>query len=165
MEIERKWLFSSPDAARQNLTILEHFSYWQGYLSTSPEVRIAHKVNYSAGEYSYRLAIKSKGTLSRIEIQRDLTSQEFKELMIVGGFEFEDLITKTFDTFDCQGYHLTLGIVDKDKPTSFCYGEIEFESEEEANAFIAPEWFGLEVTNDPYYRMSEYWNRTRKGDK
>jgi CYTH domain-containing protein len=29
--------------------------------------------------------------------------------------------------------------------------ETEFSSEEEANAFAVPAWFGTEVTDDPYY--------------
>ena len=61
-------------------------------------------------------------------------------------------------------YELTLGRVDSGKDTEFCYGEIEFESKEEAESFKAPEWFGKEVTEDKNFKMSNYWKRTRNID-
>ena len=51
------------------------------------------------------------------------------------------------------------------KCTEFFYGEIEFNSVEEADAFTAPDWFGEEVTSDPQYRMSNFWERTRLKNK
>lgn len=161
MEIERKWLFDSPDIAKDKCELYERFSYLQGYISITPEIRISRKWSEGFQEYLYKLTIKSKDLLSRIEVEKALNSLEFLHLMTVGGFYLEDMITKTIYDYIYQGYHLTIGIVDEGQPTSFCYGEIEFSSEEEANAFIAPDWFGKEVTYDKSYKMSEYWKRTR----
>lgn len=58
-------------------------------------------------------------------------------------------------------YELTVGVVDAGADHEFCYGEIEFLNEAEAKKFKAPEWFGRDVTDDPYFKMKNYWKRTR----
>ena len=164
MEIERKWLFPSPNVAADKCTLYEKFEHLQGYISIDPEIRISRKYSGGFQDYFYKLTIKSKDFLSRVEVEKTLSMKEFIELMTVGGFSLDDMITKTIYDYLCLGHHLTIGIVDEGQPTSFCYGEIEFESQEEANAFIAPDWFGKEVTYDKSYKMSEYWRRTRLGE-
>lgn len=161
MEIERKWLFESPDVAKDKCTLYEEFEYIQGYISINPEIRISRKFSWFFPEYRFKLTIKSKDFLFRIEIEKDLSMKEFMELTTVGGFSLDDMITKSIYDYLCLGHHLTIGIVDEGKPTQFCYGEIEFSSVEEATNFVAPDWFGPDVTYDKRYKMSEYWKRTR----
>ena len=81
--------------------------------------------------------------------------------MEVGNFSESDLINKFYYTIPINNYVLTVGMVDKDTINEFCYGEIEFKDEQEANNFIAPKWFGKEVTYDKSYKMKNYWKRTR----
>lgn len=85
--------------------------------------------------------------------------------MIVGNINEDDFITKHFYRYVVNRHELTLGAADIGKPTEFFYGEIEFNSVEEADAFTAPDWFGEEVTSDPQYRMSNFWERTRLKNK
>lgn len=164
MEIERKWLFDMekvPIELSKTIT-----TYFQGYISVEPEVRIRRKhVRRSLltidNEPTYALCIKGNGTLSRIEIQRDITKEEFNQLLEVGNMKTEDLIHKVYYTIPIDKYKLTVGTVDCNLDSTFSYGEIEFESEEEALAFNPPDWFGKEVTDDPAYKMKNYWKRTR----
>lgn len=160
MEIERKWLFDSEKAPEEVKKLGEYY-YAQAYLSVEPEFRIRSKRNVGEKETTYVLCIKSKGTLERVEVQKKLTEEEFKSLMIVGNLKEEDFIHKHIYVYDIEGKKLTLGRADVGRSTEFIYGEIEFESVEEAKEFEAPSWFGKEVTEDLSYKMANFWKRTR----
>ena len=161
MEVERKWLFDTEIAPKDVEKIGEYF-YNQAYLSTKPEFRIRSKRNIYEEEITYVLCIKSKGTLERIEVEKELTKEEFNQLMIVRNLKEEDFIHKHVYVYDVEGYQLTLGNADIGRSTEFIYGEIEFKSVQEANNFIAPKWFGKEVTDDINYKMANYWENTRE---
>lgn len=164
MEIERKWLFDM-DKVPKNLseTVVD---YKQGYLSVNPEVRIRSKVvknliTKNVSDMTFRLCIKGEGTLSRIEVQKPISGEEFNELMKVSCLSQDLLIKKHYYTIPVGNYKLTVGIIDEGTDTEFCYGEIEFPSEEEAKNFKAPEWFGRDITDNVSYKMKNYWSRTR----
>lgn len=161
MEIERKWLFDS-EKAPKNIEIMGEYFYDQAYLSIEPEVRIRKRQKVGEENETYALCIKSKGSLERIEVQKELTKKEFCELMIVGKLKEDDFIKKHFYRYKVGKYELTLGRVDSGKNTEFCYGEIEFSSKDEARSFNAPDWFGKEVTDDKNLKMCSYWQRTRE---
>lgn len=160
MEIEKKWLFNS-HLDPKNLggaVVLETYMYGQGYLTIDDhsEVRIRFKI--VDGDCTYMLCIKSKGDLSRIEIEKELTEEEFDQLNSLIPY---DLIINEGFNYDIGGGHI-LAICRTDvNREEFVYGEIEFDSVEEAEAFVAPDWFGKEVTKDSSYKMSNYWIRTR----
>lgn len=164
MEIERKWLFDS-EKAPEDIEIMGEYFYKQAYLSVDPEVRIRSRLKAGDKERTYALCIKSKGELERIEVQKELTEKEFKELMIVGKIRDDEFISKHFYRYKIGKYELTLGRTDEGRSTEFCYGEIEFESRQEAERFKAPEWFGKEVTEDMNFKMCNYWENTRRKDK
>lgn len=159
MEIERKWLFS-PSISR-GAAIAKFFSY-QGYISIDPEIRIRKAQRFLDSSAKYELCIKGKGHLSRPEIEKDLTEEEFFELANIGNFKEDDLISKECFIYKIKSHELIIAIVDTGRKDSFVYGEIEFVTEEEANNFITPGWFGEEVTYDENYKMANYWKRTRE---
>ena len=160
MEIERKWLFKSI-AAPEDTTVLGEYFYKQAYISTDPEVRIRCRRVAGEDTFTYALCIKSKGTIERVEVQKELTEKEFHELMIIGNLQEEDFISKHFYRYVVNRHELTLGVADIGKPSEFFYGEIEFSSMEDAKTFEAPDWFGEEVTDNPDYKMVNFWKRTR----
>ena len=165
-EIERKWLFNSQDIPRKLSPTITH--YRQAYINLEPEVRIRSRIverDGELGEETYKLCLKSTGALSRIEVQKELSFNEFKDLMLLGNLKESDFAQKHYYTIPVSGYELTVGVVDEGTPNEFCYGEIEFPSEEAANAFVPPSWFGEDVTNDSSYKMKNYWARTRRGVK
>ena len=71
MEIERKFLLKY---LPENLESYEHHTIVQGYVNTEPVVRIRQY------DENYILTIKSLGLMERIEIEKELTEKEFKEL-------------------------------------------------------------------------------------
>ena len=167
MEIERKWLFDMEKVPVDQSETITH--YKQLYLSIDPEVRVRSKVveNLITGEKShetYMLCVKGEGDLTRTEIQTRLNKNEFNRLLEENEVYITMAINKNYYTIPIGEYELTVGTVDKGTKSEFSYGEIEFDSEEEALAFNPPEWFGKEVTNDKSYKMKNYWKRTRIDD-
>lgn len=161
-EIERKWLFD-PETIPDDLECVGECLYEQAYLSIEPEFRIRKKQKINAEECAttYVLCIKSKGDLSRIEVQKNLTEREFKDLMLIGKLKEDDFIKKKPKSLIVEGHTLVVGLADIGRETAFWYGEIEFSSADIANKFKAPSWFGPEVTEEPEYKMANYWTRTR----
>jgi adenylate cyclase len=157
MEIERKWLIKTEDMIDW-LSQSTVYTYSQAYLSVNPEVRIrAKKFVALEAEATYMLTIKGKGLLSRIEVEKELTYEEFCDLMEVADIKIEDFIHSVIYEIFYLGHQVTMKCVDVTRASRFSYVEIEFNSEEEAFAFVAPDWFLLEVTNEPAYKMKNYW--------
>lgn len=140
-EIERKFLIKGPVP-----TGLASKPIRQGYItaaSDTAEVRLRQK-----GDACF-LTVKSEGGLVRDEYEIGIGKPEFETLWpltqgrrvektrhvgkLAGGLEFE------LDVF--EGHLAPLVLV-----------EVEFPSEEAARAFIPPDWFGEEVTEDKRYR-------------
>jgi CYTH domain-containing protein len=150
-EIERKWLMDGfPEWIDHDV----EYDIHQGYLSINPEVRIRNKIqsNLMCSNGNFKLCIKGNGNLTRTEVQMDISRQEYMELysLIVGA-----MIFKKYRRYALGKYILEISNVD----SSFYYAEIEFKSEEEANNFIVPDWFGKEVTYDKSYKMKNYFVR------
>lgn len=150
MEIERKWRIDKfPD-----LPVARRAEMWQGYLSLKPEVRIRRTVG-EEGE-TFRLGVKSEGTLCREEVEPYITKEEFEALCTMLK---KPLVHKEWRGYDLgNGLLLEVSCVDGGEPTSFMYAEVEFPDEESANAFTAPDFLGQEMTQQTGFRMKNYWN-------
>lgn len=143
MEIERKFLpVKLPaDLARYPFHQLE-----QAYLCTDPVVRIRRS------DDAYELTYKSRGMLSREEYNLPLNADAYAHLRkkadgkIIKKTRYliplEHGLTAELDVFEGELAPLTLV-------------EVEFSSEEEANAFVPPAWFGEDVTFDARYHNSQ----------
>ncbi len=155
LEIERKFLMKEFPA---DLELLREVDIWQGYISIEPEVRI-HRAKYrDADKEDFRLTLKGDGTLSRAEVKTDVDKEFYQE---VRGLMAGEMIYKDYRSYRLGDYVLEVCHVDPGLPSEFIYGEIEFESEEEACAFVKPAFLGEEVTDDDAYKMKNYWKRTR----
>ena len=134
MEIERKFLVNSlPD----NLFSYPSRQIEQAYLCTSPVVRIRHL------DDEYILTYKSGGMLARQEVELPLTAEAYAHLR-----EKADgtIISKKRYVIPLND-HLTIELdIFEGMLTGFIMAEVEFASIEEANEFVAPEWFGKDVT-------------------
>jgi len=140
MEIERKFLIKElPD-----LTKFENKHITQGYLNTNPVVRVRED-----GE-EYYLTYKGKGLLAREEANLPLTKEAFEHLI-----EKSDgkIIRKTRYLIPLTPYTIELDVFEGDH-APLIMAEVEFPSVEEANAFVAPDWFGEDVTQNPKYHNS-----------
>lgn len=151
IEIERKWLMDA-------FPTLDEFSceeMEQGYLSFKPAVRT--RCIDIDGQKSYKLTIKGPGTLTRAEVELDLTKEQYSALQPLLP---APAVKKLLKRYNLGGGHvLECSLVDEGAQTAFYYAEIEFENEEEARAFTPPPFFGREVTEERGFTMAEYWRK------
>lgn len=142
MEIERKYLVKNiPD----NLSSFSAKKIEQGYLCTSPVVRIRRSND------DYYLTYKGSGLMVREEYNLPLTPEAYTHLR-----EKVDgrLITKTRYLIPLEnGLTAELDLFE-DFLAPLCLVEVEFDSVEEANSFVAPDWFGEDVTHSGKYQNS-----------
>lgn len=144
MEIERKFLIQS-QRLPENLQDFPFHQIEQGYLCTEPVVRIRRQ------DDEYYLTYKSKGLLSREEYNLPLTKKAYLHLkpkadgLVISKTRYlipeKDGLTIELDVFHNEYKGLLLA-------------EVEFPSEEAANAYVPPEWFGEDVTLSSKYHNS-----------
>lgn len=157
MEIERKFLIEK----FPNLPLKEGSVVEQGYLSDSPEVRFRRKMVIHDGydKCSHICCVKGDGDLTRPEVEFEIDEQTYLDVKRKIGLTF---ISKACSSYELPGgLLLECSLVDSSMPTKFMYAEVEFETEEQASAFIPPSFLGEEVTKDKSYKMKNYWKRTR----
>ena len=138
-EIERKFLLKElPDLSKLPFDEIE-----QGYLSFAPEIRIRKK------EEKYFITKKSEGTKIREEIEISIDHITFE---ILSSLVQKNLVKKT-------RYKITLdnGIIAEldiyhEQLEGLVVVETEFPSNEEAEKFVAPTWFGKDITEDKRYK-------------
>lgn len=142
MEIERKFLIHKlpEDLDSYPFRLLE-----QAYLCTEPVVRVRRS------DDTYTLTYKSKGLMSREEYNLPLTKESYEHLKqkadgnVIRKKRFRiplpNNLTIELDLFGAPFEGLILA-------------EVEFISEEQALAFLPPDWFGEEVTWSTEYHNS-----------
>ncbi len=147
MEIERKYLIiQQPDL--NGLTAADHLE--QAYISTSPVIRVRRKNS------SFILTIKSEGLLAREEYEFPISQEAYYHLL-----EKRDgiIIEKNRWNIPCpSGLTIELDIF-AGPYQGFMMAEVEFPDLETANSYIAPDWFGPEVTQDPRFQNSSLCQR------
>lgn len=138
MEIERKFLVNRMP---EDLKSYPHSEIEQAYLNAEPVLRIRKK------DHDYILTYKSKGMMVRVEEEMPLTEEAYLHLLNKADGR---VITKTryFLPYEKQTIELDVFYGDM-KP--LVMAEVEFDTEEEANAFLPPQWFGREVTFEKKY--------------
>ena len=142
MEIERKYLIRQ---LPNHLNDYPHDEISQAYISTDPVIRIRKK------NEDYILTIKSKGLLAREEIEMPISKESFLHLL-----EKKDGINieKTrYKIPESRGYLIELDVF-HGVYEGLLLAEVEFSSEEAAQNYIPPAWFGEEVTYSTRYHNS-----------
>ena len=142
MEIEKKYLLKElPD-----LSSCEHHKIEQAYLCTGPVVRVRRE------DENYYMTYKGSGLMSREEYNLPLNAESYDHLKKKAD---GNIISKTRYLIPLEKDQLVAEVDVFEKPFApLIMAEVEFESEEQANAFVAPEWFGEEVTFDGRYHNS-----------
>lgn len=142
MEIERKYLI-------KNMPKLENYKYHkieQAYLCTNPVVRVRRE------DESYYMTYKGGGMMAREEYNLPLNREAYEHLIQKAD---GNVIGKTRYLIPLELEGLTIELDVFDSPfESLVLAEVEFESEEQANTFQPPEWFGEDVTFDGRYHNS-----------
>lgn len=142
MEIERKYLVKT---LPKNLSQYTSKKIEQGYLCTNPVVRIRRSND------DYYMTYKGGGLMVREEYNLPLTQASYEHLhtkidgLLIAKTRYliplDNKLTAELDIFeqDLSGLQLV---------------EVEFESVEDANSFLPPDWFGEDVTNSGKYHNS-----------
>lgn len=144
MEIERKYLVTSPPA---NYTDYPCHQIEQAYLCTQPVVRIRRE------DDTCYLTYKSKGLMVREEYNLPLTRESYDHLLTKAD---GNILSKQRYLIPMKGSHtLTIELdVFQGKFSGLMLAEVEFEHEKDATEFVAPDWFGKDVTFTGEYQNS-----------
>ena len=138
MEIERKFTVKT---LPENLDQYPCKIIEQGYLCTKPVLRVRRK-----GE-EYWLTFKGEGLLVREEHEFPLEKEAYHNLLTkVDG----RIIQKRRDLIPRQEYVIELDVFGGDL-AGLVVAEVDFPSVEAAVAFVPPDWFEEDVTQNPAY--------------
>ncbi|MBQ3029601.1 MAG: CYTH domain-containing protein [Agathobacter sp.] len=147
MEIERKFLVKM---LPENLESYEQKRICQGYLCTNPVVRIRRSND------DYFLTYKGRGKMVREEHEFPLTAEAFEHMLPkIDGI----LIDKVRYLIPLETGHTAELDIFQGKLAPLRLVEVEFASVEEAESFVAPEWFGDDVTESKEYHNSNLSRR------
>ena len=142
MEIERKYLLKK---LPEDLDTYPHRHLEQGYLCTAPVVRVRKD------DDKYELTYKSAGLMVREEYNLPLNAESFEHLKK----KIDGILIKKCRYLIPYGEKYTIELdVFEGELAPLQLAEVEFETEEEANAFQPPEWFGEDVTFSTKYHNS-----------
>ena len=142
MEIERKFLVAQlPD----NLDNYKCRYIEQGYLSTKPVVRVRRDND------DYYLTYKGSGMIAREEYNLPLTKDSYEHL--IKKADGNIITKKRYEIPDGNGYTIELDIFEG-AFNGTVIAEVEFNTIEEADNYIMPEFFTEDVTNNPEYHNS-----------
>ena len=142
MEIERKFTVK---ALPENLDSYPFHLIEQAYLNTDPVQRIRRQ------DDEYFLTYKSKGLMAREEYNLPLTQEAYEHLKSkADGL----VISKTrYLIPEKNGLTIELDVFHEDYE-GLLLAEVEFPSEEAANSYTPPAWFGRDVTFSSDYHNS-----------
>ncbi|NLG04254.1 MAG: CYTH domain-containing protein [Clostridia bacterium] len=141
MEIERKFLIKE---IPENLDQYPFHLIEQAYLCTEPVIRVRRE------DETYYMTYKSKGLMVREEYNLPLTKDAYEHLKEKADGK---MIRKKRVLIPYLTYTIELDIFEQ--PQAGLYlAEVEFETEEEANNFLPPDWFLEDVTKDCRYHNS-----------
>jgi adenylate cyclase len=143
-EIEVKYLVKQP---LRSLDGYRYESIRQGYivaLQNENTVRIRLKGD------RYYLTIKGVGMMSRREVELELAREQFEELWpLTEGRRIE----KTRYYIDWPPHLIELDLFEGNLK-GLVMAEVEFDTEEDVEQFVPPDWFDREVTWDSRYQNS-----------
>ncbi|MBQ2980795.1 MAG: CYTH domain-containing protein [Lachnospiraceae bacterium] len=149
MEIERKYLIKKEDIPFDLKDYPAHIIE-QAYLCTEPVVRVRKD------DDDYYMTYKGKGLKVREEYNLPLTADAYAHLLKKAD---GNVITKTRYLIPLQDNNLNKDLlieldVFEGKFEGLYLAEVEFTSEEDADNFTPPYWFGEDVTLDGTYHNS-----------
>ena len=151
MEIDRKFTVKKLPA---DLDSYEYHVIEQAYLVTAPTVRVRRE------DDSYYMTYKSIGSSDTLLVHEEynlpLTREAYETL---AGKSDGNVIRKKRYLIPCGQHTIELDIF-AEPFESLIVAEVEFESVEDANAFVPPEWFDEDVTDRKEYRNS-YLSRVK----
>jgi adenylate cyclase len=150
-EIERKWVAEVPPSAD---LLGVGTALRQGYVAIDGDVSVRVRI---AAEAAWLTIKAGSDGLRRTEVELRLDVEEAEQLWphTVGRRLEKTRYRVPIGTFTAE-VDVFGGNLD-----GLCIVEVEFTSEDEATAFVAPQWFGREVTGDPAWTNASLARRGR----
>ena len=139
MEIERKFLTKHVPF---DITSYPFKQISQAYISFSPTIRIRQS------DEKYILTVKGKGHLAREEFELPLTKEDYDRLFLKT--EGTPVVKKRY-LVPVEGYTAEVDIYEGEL-AGLMTTEVEFPSLEAAESFVAPDWFGKDVSAEKAYK-------------
>lgn len=158
MEIERKFLlpeFPEERIKNDELAIRSEQRIEQTYLAIDEhqELRVRRITDAATRQVSYTHTFKLGNGLVREEVEYTISEGIYEQL--VQAFKFIPL-TKDRLTAEWNGITVEIDRYDQIQLTVL---EVEFASAEEANAFVAPAWFGQDISSQKQYSNKTVWRQ------
>ncbi|THF73721.1 CYTH domain-containing protein [Cohnella fermenti] len=158
LEIERKFLLNeTPEQLIERGAIrkAKEQRIEQTYLAMdeTQELRIRRITDLRSGQTEYTHTFKLGNGMTREEIEYSISGSIYEQ--VAGAFGAVPL-TKNRITAEWQDKVLEIDVYDQLELTVV---EVEFESEDEANSFAPPEWFGRDIGSEKQYSNKTVWKQ------
>ncbi|NBD27073.1 CYTH domain-containing protein [Paenibacillus glycinis] len=162
LEIERKFLPAEyPDRQIKEglLKVVSEQRIQQTYLAIdeTQELRVRRITDASSGEVFYTQTFKAGNGLSREEIEYGITQGIYEQLTDGRGLV---PLTKDRVTAQWNGRKVEIDRYDQIRLTVL---EVEFDSVEEAEGFMPPDWFGRDISSERQYSNKRVWRELQSG--
>ncbi|MCR5626535.1 MAG: CYTH domain-containing protein [Lachnospiraceae bacterium] len=145
-EIERKWLIDKIPFEPEDYECLD---IEQAYLSSSPTVRVRKENDTYYLTYKGSRNMPGNSSMSHEEYNLPLDETSYEHLKE----KADGIILHKKRYLIPEKENLTIELDVFEEPIApLVVAEVEFDSEEAANAYVAPDWFGEDVTNDYHYK-------------
>lgn len=165
LEIERKFLLPEypADLIREGgLRIEKEQIIEQTYLAMhgDQELRVRKIHDLTSGKVEYTHTFKKGFGVAREEVEYSISAGLYEQIIDI--HQAAPLIKKR--TTAVLGEHLIE--IDDYGQIQLLVLEVEFASMEEAEGFVAPEWFGKDISSDKEYSNKKVWLelQARKGN-
>ncbi|MDQ8738955.1 CYTH domain-containing protein [Paenibacillus sp. LHD-38] len=161
LEIERKFLLSEFPSAlveEAKLKVLSEQRIEQTYLAIdeNQELRVRRIVDLASGEVTYTHTFKLGNGLLREEIEYSISESIYGQVIKAFGFV---PLTKNRITAEWNGRVIEIDTYDQIELSVL---EVEFDSEEAANTFQAPDWFGKDISSERQYSNKKVWRELQE---
>lgn len=135
----------------------------QGYLEDGLRTRIRDEYDYCTEKHTYTKTRKSGGGISRPEYEQKINKEQFEKTWK----EVRILLRKLRYFVVYDGINIQFNVF-LEKLTDYFQIEIEFDSNEEAIAFVPPSWLGREVTDNSEhgnYHLAKFGNPKKEENR
>lgn len=150
MEIEKKYVVTD-DSIKDVIKTLKKKHIVQAYISDNPVVRLRKLDDKHLFTLKSRHNISNENLLINNELETEISKEEYENL--------KKLVNNQYRIIEKNRYYYTLDnglIAEVDEYFGDLAGlytvEVEFSSIEECENFVAPSWFGVDVSSD--YRFT-----------
>lgn len=164
-EIEKKYkldVFPHKETADGQLRVLSRRQIEQTYLALheDEELRVRKLTDLDTGAVQYTHTFKKGWGLIRQELETAISVGLYEQITSRVGWRALVKVRTTCRTEDAS----TVVEIDSypDVDGALHVVEVEFSSEEEAQDFTAPAWFGEEITSDKAYSNKQMWRRIQE---